>query len=127
MVSIYMYYVLLSFSYIDIPPLRVNITTTGQPTLNQRFNLTCTVNIVNGLIIQPTVTLASSTGNIEGSSVERFTIVDETVVTVTAVFDPLQFKHRGVYTCKAEYNISITNDVDSNSKQYHLIVEYDCE
>ena len=51
------------------------------------------------------------------------TVIDGSVTNVTVILDPVLFEHRGVYMCMADYNISLTNDADSDSREYILIID----
>ena len=48
---------------------------------------------------------------------------DGPVTNMTLIFDPVLFDHKGVYTCMAEYNITVTGDTDSLSETHVLLVD----
>ena len=89
--------------------------------------MTCSVRVVEGLVEQPNVTWMKmddvSMGDLNDLNISSITVTDGSVTNVTVVLDPVLFEHRGVYICMAEFNISLTNDADSNSREYKLIVD----
>ena len=64
-----------------------------------------------------------SMGDLDEINIPTITVIDGSVINVTVILDPVLFEHRGVYICMAEFNISLTNDADSNSQEYILIVD----
>ena len=62
-------------------------------------------------------------GDLDELNITTITTIDGPVTNVTVVLDQVLFEHRGVYICMAEFNISLTNDADSNSQEYILIVD----
>ena len=113
--------------FLEIPPLELNIPTSGYTEVGQSFNMTCSVRVVEGLVQQPNVTWMKmddvSMGDLDELNIPTITLIDGPVTNVTIVLDPVLFEHRGVYICMAEFNISLTNDADSNSQEYELIVD----
>ena len=109
-----------------MPPLVLNISTSGYTEVGQSFNMTCSVRVVEGLVEQPNVTWMKmddvSMGDLDELNITTITVIDGSVTNVTVILDPLLFEHRGVYICIAEYNISLTYDADSNSQEYIIIV-----
>ena len=109
-----------------MPPLVLNISTSGYTEVGQSFNMTCSVRVVDGLVEQPNVTWMKmddvSMGDLDELNITTITVIDGSVTNVTVILDPVLFEHRGVYICMAEFNISLTNDVDSDSQEYELIV-----
>ena len=110
-----------------MPPLELNISTSGFTEVGQSFNMTCSVRVVEGLVEQPNVTWMKmddiSMGDMDDMNITTITVTDGPVTNVTIILDPVLFEHRGVYICMAEFNISLTNDADSNSQEYTLIVD----
>ena len=114
-----------------MPPLELNITTSGYTEIGQSFNITCSVRVVEGLVQQPDVTWTKmddvSMGDLDELNIPTITVIDGSVTNLTVILDPVLFEHRGVYICMAEFNISMTNDDDSDSQEYTLIVDLDCK
>ena len=124
---IYFNYSRLSFPFLELPPLELNISTSGHAQVGLSFNMTCSVKVVEGLVQQPNVTWMKmddvSMGDLDELNITTITVIDGSVTNVTVILDPVLFEHRGVYICMAEFNISLTNDADSNSQEYILIVD----
>ena len=112
--------------FLEIPPLQLNISTSGYTDVGQSFNMTCSVRVVEGLVEQPNVTWTKmddvSMGDLDDLNITTVTVIDGPVTNVTIILDPVLFEHRGVYICMAEFNISLTFDGDSDSQEYELIV-----
>ena len=110
-----------------MPFLELNISTSGYTEVGQSFNITCSVRVVEGLVQQPNVTWMKvddvSMGDLDELKITTITVIDGSVTNVTVILDPVLFEHRGVYICMAEFNISLTNDADSDSQEYALIVD----
>ena len=117
----------MSLLFLEMPPLELNISTSGYTEVGQSFNMTCTVRVVEGLVEQPNVTWMKmddvSMGDLDELNIPTMTVIDGPVTNVTIVLDPVLFEHRGVYICMAEFNISLTIDADSDSQEYILIVD----
>ena len=105
----------------------MNISTSGYTDVGQSFNMTCSVRVVEGLVQQPNVTWMKlddvSMGDLNELNITTITLKDGSVTNVTVMLDPVLFEHRGVYICMAEFIISLTNDEDSDSQEYVLIVD----
>ena len=117
----------MSLPFLELPPLELNISTSGYTQVGQSFNITCSVIVVEGLVVQPSVTWMKmddvSMGDLDELNIPTITLIDGPVTNVTIVLDPVLFEHRGVYKCMAEFNISLTNDDVSDSEEYELIVD----
>ena len=89
--------------------------------------MTCSVRVVEGLVQQPNVTWMKmddvSMGDLNELNIPTITVIDGSVTNVTIILDPVRFEHRGVYICMAEFNISLTYDIDSDSQEYILIID----
>ena len=113
--------------FLEIPSLELNISISGYTEVGQSFNMTCSVRVVEGLVQQPNVTWMRmddvSMGDLDDLNITTVTVIDGPVTNVTVILDPVLFEHRGVYICMAEFNISLTNDADSDSQEYKLIVD----
>ena len=113
--------------FLEIPPLQLNISTSGYTEVGQSFNMTCSVRVVEGLVEQPNVTWMKmddvSMGDLDELNIPTITVIDGPVTNITVILDPVLFELRGVYICMAEFNISLTNDADSDSQKYKLIVD----
>ena len=105
----------------------MDISTKGSTEVGLSFNITCSVRVVGGLVEQPNVAWYKmddvSMGDLDELNIAAITVKDGSVTIVTVILDPVLFQHRGVYICIADYNISLTNDADSDSQEYELIVD----
>ena len=112
--------------FLELPPLQLNISTSGYTEVGQSLNMTCSVRVVEGLVQQPNVTWTKmddvSMGDLDELNITTITVIDGSITNVTVMLDPVLFEHRGMYICIAEYNISLTYDADSNSQEYIIIV-----
>ena len=119
--------ILNTVPFSELPPLELNISTSGDTEVGLSFNITCSVRVVEGLVEQPNVTWMKmddgSIGDLDELNITTITVIDGPVSNVTIVLDPVLFEHRGVYICMAEFNISLTFDGDSDSREYILIVD----
>ena len=91
--------------------------------------MTCSFRVVEGIVQQPNVTWIKmddvSMGDLNELNITTITVTDGSVTNVTVILDPVLFEHRGVYICMADFNVSLTNDADSDSQEYILI--FDCK
>ena len=89
--------------------------------------MTCSVRVLEVLVQQLNVTWTKmddvSMGDLDELNITTITVIDGSVTNVTVILDPVLFEHRGVYICIAEFNIPLTNDADSDSQEYILIVD----
>ena len=110
-----------------MPPLELNISTSGYTEVGRSLNMTCSVRVVEKIVQQPNVTWMKmddvSMGDLDELNIPTITVIDGSVTNVTIILDPLLFEHRGMYICLAEFNISLTYDADSDSQEYTLIVD----
>ena len=116
-----------TISFSELPPLELNISTSGDTEVGQSFCITCCVRVFEGLVQQPNVTWMKrddiSMGDLNELNITTMTVIDGPAIYVTIKLDPVLFEHRGLYICMAEYTISLTNDADSSSQKYELIVD----
>ena len=83
------------------------IESMGAGTAGEEYQLICTVEVVEGLVVQPTVAWldptnqTASQSNITVGTAQRNGV--NTILTLT--FTPLRTSHMGQYTCQAIVNI----------------------
>ena len=108
----------------DLPELRVNILRSGSTEVGQKLNITCSVTLVDGFE-NLTIKWDKSDGITELIGVDLFQVRTNNgpVTNMTLVLDPVLFNRKGVYTCMAEYNITVTGDADSLSETHVLLVD----
>ena len=79
----------------------------GNETAGEEYQLICTVEVVEGLVVQPTVSWLDPTNqpasqpNITVGTAQR----NGVNTTLTLTFTPLRTSHMGQYTCQAIVNI----------------------
>ena len=104
-------YIGLFFSlfFSDLPQPVVTIESMGSGTAGEEYQLICTVEVVEGLVVQPTVAWLDPTNqpanqpNIAVGTAQR-NGVSTTLLTLT--FTPLRTSHMGQYTCQAIVNFT---------------------
>ena len=108
---------------LDLPELKVNISSSGSTEVGQKLNITCSVTLVDGLK-NLTIKWDEPNGITElmGIDLVQVRTNNGPMTNLTLILDPVLFDHKGVYTCMAEYNITVTGDVDSLSKTHVLVV-----
>ena len=114
-------------SFLEIPPLELNISTSGYTEVGLSLNMTCSVRVVEGLVEQPNVAWMKmddvSMGDLDELNITTVTVTDGILTNVTVILDRVLLEHRGVYICMAEFNTSLTYDGDSDSRQCILIID----
>ena len=90
-----------------LPPPQVTITPSGSSTAGSPYSLTCTVMVVNGLIVVPQVMwLYNGASAVGGNGVSLTSgMVSTNTTTLTLQFNPLNTSNEGQYSCIA--NVSI--------------------
>ncbi len=104
--------------------MEVTISTSGSTEVGQSLNITCSVVLVEGLVgnINITWDKIDTISDIEGLSIPIVTMVDGAMTNVTLVMDPVRFEYRGMYICVAMYNVTVTDDAETQSADYNLTV-----
>ena len=113
--------------HLVLPAMGLTISTLGSTEVGQPLNITCTVTVVEGLIVQPTVSWTKMDDldvmDINELNIPNITVVEGGVSNVTIVLEPVEFRHRGMYICMGMFNVTgITNDNRDNSGDYNLTV-----
>ena len=121
--------------------MQLNIFTEGSIQVGQKLNITCTVRAVERLVVTPTVEIMKM--NTTTLSLLQDTNISYTITTDdtgsetnwTILLEPVRFEDRGVYICKADFNVTGVNGTNDPStatydaqfveEDYELIV--DCE
>ena len=121
--------------------MQLNISTVGSTEVGQNLNITCTVRVVERLVVTPTIEIMKM--NIKNIFLLQALNISYTVTTdntgsetkQTIILEPVRFKDRGVYICKVDFNVTGVNgtddpttatyDVQFAEEDYELIV--DCE
>ena len=108
--------------------LSVLISAVGSTEVGQSLYITCTVTVVEGLVIQPTVVWTKmddvTMGDINDLNIPNITVIEGGVTNVTIMLDPVKFEHRGMYYCMGMFNVSgITNDAQDSLGTFRLTVD----
>ena len=91
-----------------LPTPQVTITPSGSSTAGSPYTLTCTVMVVNGLVVVPQVMwLKNGTGVVGGNVTSG--MVSANTTTLTLQFNPLHTSNGGQYSCIANVSIPITS------------------
>ena len=97
-----------------LPAPQVTITPSGSSTAGSSYNLTCTVMVVNGLVVVPQVMWFKNGTSVIGGNGISLTpgMVSANTTTLTLQFNPLNTSNGGQYSCIANVSlpaISITS------------------
>ena len=117
------------------------MSTVGSTEVGQNLTITCTVRVVKRLVVTPTIEImkmnTTDTYILQGMNIANIVTTDDTgsETNWTILLEPVRFEDRGVYICKANFNMSGVNgnddlvtatyDAQSKKQEYELIV--DCE
>ena len=115
------------FTTIALPPMGLSISAVGSTEVGQSLYITCTVTVVERLVVQPTVMWTKmndvSMGDINDLNIPNVTVIEGGVTNVTIQLEPVKFEHRGIYYCMGMLNITGINDIRENSGVFNLIVD----
>ncbi len=115
---------------LELPPPEISVLSDPISEAGQSVSLSCTVTVVENLIVNPHIEWMKVGGSIitynQNTSVIN-TVVSGTVCTLNVSFNPLLTSHAGQYQCRASVNISdvpvvfnnITTSLYVASKFYH--------
>ena len=95
-----------SSSLIALPAPQVTITPSGSSTAGSSYTLTCTVMVVNGLVVVPQVMWLKNGTSVVGGNVTSGMVTANTT-TLTLLFNPLHTSNGGQYSCIANVSIPI--------------------
>ena len=100
-----------------LPAPQVTITPSGSSTAGSPYNLTCTVMVVNGLVVVPQVMWLKNgvNGDIGQSVSSSSGVVSTNTTTLTLQFNPLYTSHGGQYSCIANVSLPIISIQNFNS------------
>ena len=121
--------------------MQLNISTVGSTEVGRNLTITCTVRVVKRLVVTPTIKImkmnTTDTYILQDINIANIAITDDTgsETNWTILLEPVRFENRGVYICKADFNmtgvnrnddpVTATYDAQSKKQKYELIV--DCE
>ena len=121
--------------------MQLNISTVGSTEVGQNLNITCTVRVVERLVVTPTIEIMKMNTTdmylLQDINIAYTFTTDDTgsESNWTIILEPVKFEDRGVYICKANFNVTDVNGTDDPAtatydgqfvnEDYELIV--DCE
>lgn len=94
----------------------VQFSSHGLFEVGKSLNITCTVAVVQGLAVSPTVVVIkmNETTTEMLSEVKRPLMNDiGSVTNVTLTLNPLKFEDAGLYTCTSVFNVTGFNNTDN--------------
>ena len=121
--------------------MQLNISTVGSTEVGRNLNITCTVRVVERLVITPTIEIMKMNTTdiylLQDINISYVITTDNTgsETNWTIILEPVKFEDRGVYICKADFNVTGVNgtndpatatyDAQLDNEDYELIVH--CE
>ena len=132
---------MLVFPLLALPGMQLTISTAGSTEVNQSLYIICTVRVVERLVVQPTIEIIKMNATdiylLQDINISYIVTIDDTgsETNWTIILEPVRFEDRGVYMCKADFNVTGVNGTDDpvtatydaqfTTEDYELIV--DCE
>ena len=106
---------------LDLPYIQVNISTVCSTDVGQNLNITCTVRVVERLVVIPTINIIKM--NTTGIYSLQYTNIPYTINTDdsgsetnwTIILEPVRFEDGGVYICKVFFNVTGVNGIDDQA------------
>ena len=95
--------------------MQLTISTVGSIEVGQNLNITCTVKVVERLVVTPSIEIMKmNTTDTYLSQDINIPFIITTDVTGsetnwTMILEPVRFEDRGVYLCKSEFNVTGVN------------------
>ena len=125
----------------DMTDMQLNISTVGSTEVDQSLNITCTVRVVERLVVIPTIEIMkmniTDTYLLQNLNISYTITTDDTgsETNWTIMLEQVRFEDRGVYICIADFNVTGINGTNDSStatydtqfaeEDYELIA--DCE
>ena len=110
-----------------LPAPQVTITPSGSSTAGSPYTLTCTVMVVNGLVVVPQVMWLMNGKSVIGGNGTSGMVTGNTT-TLTLQFNPLYTSDGGQYSCITNVSIPIISITTTNTSVMDIIVQgmYQC-
>ena len=121
--------------------MQLNISTVGSTEVGQNLTITCTVRVVERLVVTPTIEIMKMNTTdiylLQGINIPYTVTTDDngSETNWTIILEPVRFEDRGAYICEADFNVTGVNgtddpvtatyDAQSREQEFELIV--DCE
>ena len=119
--------------------MQLNISTVGSTEVGQNLNFTCTVRVAERLVVTPIIEIMKMNTTdiylLQDINIFYSITTDDTgsETNWTIILEPVRFEDRGVYVCKADFNVTGINgtnnsatgtyDAQSREQDYELIVD----
>ena len=129
------------FNVSDMTDIQLNISTVGSTEVGQNLNITCTVRVVERLVVTPSIEIMKMNSTdmylVQDINTPYIVTIDNTrsETNWTIILEPVRFEDRGTYICEADFNVTGVNGTDDpvtatydaqfTTEDYELIV--DCE
>ena len=105
-----------------LPAPQVTITPSGSSTAGNPYTLTCTVMVVNGLVVVPQVMWLKNGTSVVGANVTSG-MASANTTTLTLQFIPLHTSNGGQYSCIANVSIPIISITSLYNTSTNVIVQ----
>ena len=109
-------------TYPALPPPTVLTTSSGTMSPGSSITLSCTVGVVEGLIVQPAIVWTKQAVSVDGdaalNSISVGAVRTDNIVTLT--FTPINTSDAGQYTCTATVDITAINITVTNSSMVDI-------
>ena len=118
--------------------MQLNMSTVGSTEIGQSLNITCTVRVVERLVVTPTIDIikmnTTDTYLLQDTDIPYTVTINETGFETiwTIILEPIKFEDRGAYICTSDFNVTGVNgtndpstatyDAQSAKEDYELIV-----
>ena len=104
----------LAYLYAALPPPSITITSEGSSIAGHSYALSCSVSVVDGLVVTPLVTWLNSSGSVQQSIVG---------LSLNLTFSPLKTSDAGTYQCVSVITIENISVYVSNSASKTITVQ----
>ncbi|KAL5486487.1 hypothetical protein EMCRGX_G018974 [Ephydatia muelleri] len=103
-----------------LPAPKVTITPSGSSTAGSPYNLTCTVMVVNGLVVVPQMMWFKNGVNVAVGNSTSFAsgVVSANTTTLTLQFNPLYTSNGGQYSCIANISLPVISITSLYTRSY---------
>ena len=119
--------------------MELNISTVGSTEVGQNLHITCTVRVVERLVVTANIAIMKINTTdlylLQDIDIPYIITTDDTGCETnwTIILEPMRFEDRGVYICESDFNVTgvkgsndpatATYDTQSREQDYILIVD----
>ena len=108
---------------IALPPPTVMVDYNGTMSIGSFLTLSCEVQVVEGLIVQPDIVWTKRAVSNDGGSSIISVGTAQTDNTLTLTFTELNTSDAGEYTCTAAINVIVINLSVTNSSKFDIRIQ----